>query len=199
MFSSLFNFFGSLFRPTTEPDTNNLDPMGSDGVNSSVTQLSQSEVDDLGVLNFLTDDLVADNSVVTAVQDKAGSSAWSEFDFDAPALDALSSFAQEQPTADGIFDDLDELDQTLAQKSFDEPVMDLGQPADGFGVVQLTDQLTWADFGDGLSLGMSNADFDAMIAADLAMIEAGTFPESDVTSMDDGGNYAFIIEGDLWA
>ncbi|MBL6772480.1 MAG: hypothetical protein ISQ28_04665 [Alphaproteobacteria bacterium] len=46
---------------------------------------------------------------------------------------------------------------------------------------------------------MSNDDFDAMIAADLALIEAGMFPESDVNSMDDGGNYAFTIEGDLWA
>lgn len=199
MFSGLFNFFDSLFRPAAEPDINNLNSMGSDGFNSSATQLSQSEVDDLGLLDFLTNDLVADGAMVTEVQDLTDIPDWSELEFDIPVSDSLSSYSEEQPIAVDVFDDLDELDQKLVQKSFDDSVMDLALPADGFSVVQLTDQRTWADFNDGLSLGMSNDDFDAMIAADLALIEAGMFPESDVNSMDDGGSYAFTIEGDLWA
>ena len=42
----------------------------------------------------------------------------------------------------GVFDDLYETDQKLVQKSFDDSTTDLALPADGFGVVQLADQLT---------------------------------------------------------
>ena len=141
-FQAYLIFFDSLFRPAAEPDINNLDSMGSDVFNSSATKLSQSEVDDLGLLDFLTNDLVADGTMVTEVQGSTDIPDWSEFEFDIPVSDSLSSYSEEQPMAVGVFDDLDETDQKLVQKSFDDSTTDLALPADGFGVVQLADQLT---------------------------------------------------------
>ncbi|MBL6772479.1 MAG: hypothetical protein ISQ28_04660 [Alphaproteobacteria bacterium] len=116
--------------------------MGSDVVNSSATKLSQSEVDDLGLLDFLTNDLVADGTMVTEVQGSTDIPDWSAFEFDIPVSDSLSFYSEEQPMTVGVFDDLDETDQKLVQKSFDDLTTDLALPADGFGVVQLADQLT---------------------------------------------------------
>ena len=142
MFSGLFNFLTPCFVQLRSRISTIWILMGSDVFNSSATKLSQSDVDDLGLLDFLTNDLVADGTMVTEVQGSTDIPDWSEFEFDIPVSDSLSSYSEEQPMAVGVFDDLDETDHKLVQKSFDDSTTDLALPADGFGVVQLADQLT---------------------------------------------------------